>query len=365
MTSAVFKGLTSIGDALLGRGRHAVTVPPMDGALQPNQALEGARCVLQLAQPDNLAAAGEAVYVSSAQSLYRWRPGSNLGSPLQAFRADITSLATSTSGDVAVATDDGCIELFSGKWAGRLIKQIGEYRAHCPTAMLWLGDDHLIVAEGSVRHPCSGWRHSLMSRDQSGSVWLIDLKQSSARRLADSLAYPAGLAMHASGDLVVSEGWRHRLLRLPVDGRGPATLVADLPGYPGRLTVANGGGFWLCLFAPRSQLVEFVLREPKFLSRMMTEVQEGYWVAPALSSGRDFKEPLQGGAIKSMGILKPWAPTRSYGLVVRLDAELAPVSSMHSRADGRRHGVTSVLEWQGELLIASRGGGEVVAAPTC
>ena len=82
-----------------------------------------------------------------------------------------------------------------------------------------------------------------------------------------------------------------------------------------------------------------------------------------LSSGRDFREPLQGGSIKSMGILKPWAPTRSYGLVVRLDAGFAPVSSLHSRADGRRHGITSALEWRGELWLASRGGDELVAAP--
>ena len=38
-------------------------------------------------------------------------------------------------------------------------------------------------------------------------------------------------------------------------------VLADLPAYPGGSALA-GDGYWLALFAPRSQLVEFVLREP-------------------------------------------------------------------------------------------------------
>jgi hypothetical protein len=363
MISFVFDKMTSMGDALLGRGEHAVTVPPMDGALQPNQALEEARSALRIPQPDNLAVAGDRLYITSADSLYRWRPESGTCELLHKFEAVITSVATLADDTVAVSTDDGCIRLIGGEWSGRLISKIGAYRALCPTAMLGFGDHQLIVAEGSARHRCSGWRHDLMSGEKSGSVWLLDLKQSSARCLSRGLGHPNGLAIHPDGGVVVSESWRHRLLRVPFDGGSSVVMVADLPGYPGRMTPAKDGGYWLCVFAPRSQLVEFVLREPKFLNRMMAEIPEGYWVAPALSAGRDFKEPLQGGAIKSMGILKPWAPTRSYGLVVRLDAGFAPVSSMHSRADGHRHGITSAVEWNGELLISSRGGDEVIATP--
>ena len=56
---------------------------------------------------------------------------------------------------------------------------------------------------------------------------------------------------------------------------------------------------------------------------------------------------MQGGGLKQLGILKPWAPTRSYGLVVRRDAEGEPRASFHSRADGRRHGITSCVEADG------------------
>ena len=61
-----------------------------------------------------------------------------------------------------------------------------------------------------------------------------------------------------------------------------------------------------------------------------------------------------------MGIHKAWSPSRSYGLVVRLDAVFAPVASLHSRANGRRHGVTSAIEVDGQLYAAAKGGGAVV-----
>ena len=57
-----------------------------------------------------------------------------------------------------------------------------------------------------------------------------------------------------------------------------------------------------------------------------------------------------------MGIHKPWSPSRSYGLVVRLDAAMQPVTSFHSRANGTRHGVTSAVETDGRVLVASKGG---------
>jgi hypothetical protein len=61
-----------------------------------------------------------------------------------------------------------------------------------------------------------------------------------------------------------------------------------------------------------------------------------------------------------MGIHKPWSPSRSYGLVVKLDAQLRPVASLHSRANGRRHGITSVAEVGGRVFAASKGGNAIL-----
>ena len=47
----------------------------------------------------------------------------------------------------------------------------------------------------------------------------------------------------------------------------PQAVLSDLPAYPGRIAPARDGGFWLALFAPRNQLVEFVLREDTLSSQ--------------------------------------------------------------------------------------------------
>ena len=96
---------------------------------------------------------------------------------------------------------------------------------------------------------------------------------------------------------------------------------------------------------------------------MMGEVDKAFWIAPALASGKSFHEPMQGGALKQMGVLKPWAPTRSYGLVIELSPDFVPLRSFHSRAGGRRHGITSALERNGKLYATSKGGNELVALP--
>src|SRR5262249_51654376 len=137
-------------------------------------------------------------------------------------------------------------------------------------------------------------------------------------------------------------------------------VLSKLPGYPARLAPAADGGAWLALFAPRNRLIEFILEEDAYRAEMLREVPPEHWIAPTLSSGANFLEPLQCGGVKTMGIHKPWSPSRSYGLIVRLDSALRPVASFHSRANGRRHGITSVLDLDGRVLAASKGGGVIL-----
>lgn len=132
-------------------------------------------------------------------------------------------------------------------------------------------------------------------------------------------------------------------------------LVNHIPGYPSRLSPTPDGGAWLSVFAPRNRLIELVLQETHYRFDMMASVPRDFWVAPALSSGRSFLEPLQCGSIRMMGIHKPWAPSRSYGMVVRLDALMVPTDSFHSRANGTRHGTCSVIEKDNQLFVAARG----------
>ena len=96
---------------------------------------------------------------------------------------------------------------------------------------------------------------------------------------------------------------------------------------------------------------------------MMAEIDPEFWIAPRLRSGLSFREPMQGAHIKTMGVVKPWAPPRSYGLVIRLDAGGAPLYSLHSRVDGTNHGVVAAVERDGDLIMIAKGPGRVLKLP--
>jgi hypothetical protein len=207
------------------------------------------------------------------------------------------------------------------------------------------------------------WQRDLLESGSSGSVSTLNLLDGTYLLVADGLGFPYGVLLREGGaEAVIAESWKNRLLSVDLRSKSAPKLVLDgLTGYPSRLSPRIGGGAWLTVFAPRSQLIEFVLREKTYRRAMMAEVNPEFWIAPAFYSGRSFSEPMQGGALKQMGVLKPWAPTRSYGLVVELDPDLEPIRSMHSRAGGSRHGITSCQQFGDELLMTSRGGDEIIA----
>jgi hypothetical protein len=344
------------------RGK-AVTIPPMDGALKPNTVLDDAQAVLEAPQPDNLCAYRDGFIYSSGNRVFAIAHD-NAPREIGAFDESVTALAVSPAGDIAIGLDNGEIGVMKSDGATAEIKAPGGLA--CPTALAFGTSGELYVAEGSAQHRASDWVVDLMSGGASGSVWRIDLASGNAQSLAQGLAFPHGLLPPGQRrNLVVAESWRHRLVGIGGDGALELVLT-KLPGYPARLSPAADGGAWLALFAPRNRLIEFVLLEEAYRADMIREIPREYWIAPALSSESSFLEPLQCGGVKTMGIHKPWSPSRSYGLAVKLDARLQPEASFHSRANGRRHGITAVAESGGRVLAASKGGDVIldVGAPS-
>jgi len=357
-------GLLQSLSRLFERSTIGVTVPPMDGALKPNNNIEAAEVLCAYPRPDNLIRDGGGLLFSSGSRLLctRMETGSDRIDEIACFASMITALASDGAGGIAAGLDDGTIE-FGGTLAGR--PAIMPKQSFAPTALVFGRHGQLFACSGSQTNRPSAWKRDLVERSASGSIWRFGPDLGDAVCLADGLAFPYGITPVGDDDAVlVSEAWKHRLIL--VGGRSLAAeadirvVLDDLPGYPARI-VAGSDGFWLCVFAPRGQLMEFVLREDEYRKRMIHTVPEEFWVAPSLSSGRSFLEPLQLGAIRTMGRLKPWAPTRSYGLLVRLDQRFQPVASAHSRSDGTRHGITSCVQWEDRILLASRGGDVILS----
>jgi hypothetical protein len=282
------------------------------------------------------------------------------GGIVATFDHAITCAAVGPDGTLALGLEGGGLALRGGPFDGKRI-QPARGPLGCLTAAVFVDPRTLLVAQGSARRPAADWRHDLMRRGEAGSVWRIDLVSGEATLLRARLAWPWGLTLAGDGRLFIAESWRHRVLLIDArSGKGGEIAVGDLPGYPARIVPARHGGYWLSFASVRNQLVELILREPGYRDRMLADVPEAYWMAPALSSGGSFLEPMQGSGLKQMGQMKPWAATRSYGLVVRCDAAMQPVRSWHSRADGRMHGIVSVCEDGSDLLAAAKGPGHVL-----
>ena len=344
-------------DRWLGRGEASITTPPMDGAFRPNDRLDAAEAILETPAPDSLAVTAQGLIVSSEQSLLRVDKGTSAA--LASFDVEISALAGLPDGGAAVGLIDGRIVFVGGQYDGKTIAAHAQMR--CITALAPAKDGALLIANGSATNGPAEWKRDLMEKNASGSVWRLEPASGGVTQLAGKFAYPNGL-LDEGGAIVVSESWRSALTRITTNGGGRgATVLENLPAYPSRLSRGADNAIWLSLFAPRSQLVEFVLSEDRYRQRMIHEIAADHWVAPCLRAGGSPLEPTQQGGVRQLGVLKPWSPNRSYGLVARLDGAYRPTASFHSRANGRRHGVTSCLPFGGRLYFCAKGDGIVAA----
>jgi hypothetical protein len=342
----------------LGRGEFSITVPPMDGALMPNELLEETEKLLIVDAPDCLAMMNGVPVVSSRSKVLEV---DHAGKEVARFDAEISCIAGLPNGGLAVGLTDGRIAIVNGPDHGKIIKP--NKGAKCPTAMHADSDNNLFVTHGSSTNSYNEWKKDLMEKNSSGSLWRVEIANGNQTKICGGLAFPYGI-YYDGKNFIVAESWRSRLLKIFLDGsKPPEEVLGHLPGYVSRMAPAQKDGIWLTVFAPRSQLVEFVLREKRYRKLMMENIDPDFWLAPTLRSNKSHYESLQAGGVKVLGILKPWAPARSYGLVIRLDSNFQPVTSLHSRADGSRHGITSCIEHNGRLLMAVKGDGMVASYP--
>lgn len=347
-------------DRLLGRGEAAITVPVLDGALKSNSLLEDAPVFALVKDAQDLATDGQALFVAAGCDIQRHDLASP-GSPptvVQSFDRPLTALACLPGGRFAVAlggtelrvVGDGCSELGWTEVNGKPLCGVNSVSVSDAGALL--------VTDGSLERPPDEWKHDLMNLGHTGRLLQFQLIGGRASELASGLGYAFG-ACAIDREVWISESWRHRVVAIG-EAASRRAVTETLPGYPSRLTPAQGGGFWLTCFAMRTQLVEFVLREPAYRKRMMEEIDPRYWIAPAMSSGNTYLEPMQGAQVKTMGVVKPWAPPRSYGLVIRLSADGSLLYSLHSRFDGKHHGIVAAVECRGDLFVLARGCGRIL-----
>jgi hypothetical protein len=351
------------------RDQHPI--PAMDGALTPNDLLDHIRPIgAPIPDADDVALGVDgALYLSAGQEILRL---SGTGFEERSVFATLAG----TAGGLSFHPDGRLLVCVAGRGLVAIgsdgkqswLNQVGDQPLHCLTDVVAASDGTIFFADGSSRNTPDNWLRDLMEKNSLGRIFSCGPTLDGAKVLLQGLQFPYGLAL--SGDaktLWFTESWNHRLSRAPINGRtlGPAKVViGNMPGYPARLTRSSSGRLWLSMFAVRTHLVEFVLREDEFREEMMRTITKDIWIGPALSTTGGCHEPMQLGNVKALGIEKPWAPPRSYGLVTRIDEDGDVLESLHSRRGGRHHGITAVCETLQGLVVVSKGSGRILLDTT-
>ena len=266
----------------------------MSGAMRINRALDRARVLARVAAPDNLVWQDDHLLFSSGLDVLvidGVRAAAAVPEPILRFDTVVTALAGALDGSLAVGLGAAGIRIVGGARDGLRITTLGGRPVVCPTALCFAAPDVLFVCHGSGgQSPFDG-----------GSVWRLGLAGGEAVCLGAGLAGPNGLLLlDRARRIAVSEGTRRRLVALDVTR--PAALEVlcdDLPGEPGRLAPAGGGGAWLAM-----------------------------------------------------------SDRREAALAVLLDGAFRPAVALR----GRWQGVTSCLDVQGDLLLACRDSGALIAS---
>lgn len=340
---------------LVGRGDAAITVPPMDGPFRANNIIEDAEVVTELSDGVDIAFDGSKLWLAQGNELSFLLPDGKR-QICAMFDGPLTAIAAVPNVGIAVAVNARDISIYNGKVESLGHRTPAGKPFYSITSISPASDGSLYVADASRKNRPDAWTRDLLEHGKTGRVCQVFTDSTLDKQLISGLRYVAGV-MVADNGLWISESWAHQIVSVDLAAfkTQPAQITARLPAYAGRMTATSDGGAWVCMFSARRRLVELVLRERRFRRLMMQEVDPRYWIAPMLSSGNSFQEPLQGGNVKSMGISKPWVPPRSYGLVLRLDPHGQPLYSLHSRTDGRHHGIVSAVEAYGALYMLSKG----------
>jgi hypothetical protein len=337
---------------LLASRRRAPPAMTLEGALGPNDRLELAAGIRVVA-PDALCVTADGRLLASSGNrvlaLGTWGEAPVLWGE---FERRVTALAAGRGGLVAIGLTGG----------GLVVRDQngGPYDDWPATPDLIPVNDCVFLSEDEILAVDSGYRDdenflSLATWNEGarGSVVAIE-RGGSANRVAAGLHCPVGICLDAAGKPLVSLIEKASLVDL--SGK---VLQSGYPAYLGRVRRTSTGYALACL-SRRDPLIEFLKQEPEFIAEMKNTLEPRHWISPRSSPEFSHEFPIEVGATRLFGEVKPWAPSFSYGLVIETDEQFMPVASAHSRANGARHAISDVVEWNGSLIVASRASGEII-----
>jgi hypothetical protein len=325
---------------------------PLEGALGPNGRLDEAEA-FPIAQPDAVCVNRDGhLLLSSGSRVLRIRQWGEEPEIWAIFDAPVSAIAVSEGGRVAVglaggriAVRDAAGDTPSGwKSASSL---------HAVADCLFLSEDELAVVDHG--YDADEPILSIAPWDSTARGRVVAISRSGETRvIAAGLHCPLGIVRGPGGGLAFTEMERARV----VDASGKV-LQSGFPAYLARIRKI-GDGYALACLSRRDPLIEFLKTEREFVARMKANIDPRHWISPRVTPEFSHDFPIELGATRLFGEIKPWAPSFSYGLVIETDDAMTPVGSAHSRANGVRHAISDVAAWGESLIAVSRASEEVL-----
>lgn len=331
--------------------RHEPPPMTLEGVLGPNGRLDEAAGI-RVDAPQALCVAGDGrLLVASGPRVLALPAWGAAPEPWAAFDRPVTALCAGPGGLVAAGLAGGGVAVSDG--AGRRVDGWAPPALASAVDCVFLSEDELAIVDsgyGPDEEPLA-----LAPWDEAARGRLVALRRSGASdALALGLHCPMGVCRGADGGLLVS--LLERACVVDADG---TVRRSGYPAYLGRIR-ATATGFAVACLSRRDPLVEFLKTEREFVAEMKAGIEPRHWIGPRASPEFSHDFPIELGATRLFGEVKPWAPSFSYGLVIETDAALMPVGSAHSRANGARHAIADVAVWNGELIALSRASGEIL-----
>lgn len=354
-------------EQLVFRNRDQHKIPTMDGVMTPNNLLDALEEVggpVPGADDVALGPEGTLFLTAGNEVLKLGGPHFENRSVFMNFESETGGLTFHPDGRLLVCVSGEGLASINLDGSVTWLTSVENEALGCLTAVTAASDGSIYLTDGSRTNRSADWKRDLMELNASGRLVRCSSSLTDSEVLADGLHFPNGLCLSSDHKEVwFTQSWNHSLSRIEAGGisTGKITTVIDnLPAYPARMSPAKDGGFWIALFAVRTHLTELILLEDDYRKEMMRSIPVNYWPGPELRSTSDCMEPMQFGNIITLGVKKPWAPARSYGLVIRVGRNGEPMESLHSRRGGLNHGICSVLETDMYLFAVSKGRGQLL-----
>ena len=325
----------------------------LEGVLGPNGRLDEA-AGMPVEAPDAIFAAadGRLLLGSGARVLALDAWGSR---PVAwaSLDAPVTALCQSPAGLVAIGLAGGRLAVHDA--SGRPVDgwALPPGRVASIVDGLFLSEDELLLVDCGYGADANVLAQASWDDASRGQVVAIR-RSGETRVVAAGLHCPMGICFDGDGKALVSLLERAAIVDL--EGK---VRQAGYPGYAGRLR-RIGSGYALTCLSRRDPLIEFLKTERGFVAEMKRTIDPRHWIAPRIHPEFSHDFPIELGATRLFGEVKPWAPSFSYGLVIEMDETLMPVGSAQSRANGRRHAICDVALWQGDLIALSKASGEIL-----